>query len=57
MCTPYESALPLLAAGPGGLKQMSQEDWYEESYGSPLCHLKENPENNQKSHRQDSPSC
>lgn len=31
MCTPYDSALPLPAAGPGGLKQMPQEDWCKES--------------------------
>lgn len=53
VCTPYDSALPLLAAGPGRLKQMSQEDWYKESSSGTLCHRKENPESNLNSHRQD----
>lgn len=51
VCTPYDSALPLLAAGPGGLKQMSQEDWYKGNSSGTLCRRKENPESNLNSHK------
>ena len=37
MCTPHDSALPLLAAGPRALKQMSQEDRYKDHYSSAIC--------------------